>query len=221
MYNIMIVDDEEKIVSFIEESLYLEGFNTIVVYNGRDVLKQIDDKIDLIILDIKMPYIDGFEVAQSLKESNIPIIFLTAKDNLDTRLKCFSLGAKDYLPKPFYMEELIIRIKNVLNQSHSQRLSPNIKKTKELIIYYDTYRIDVNNMTIDITKKEFEIIKLLSLNPQYYFSKEQIYDSINLNKTGNTQVVAEHIRKIRKKLSCYSRFEYIDTKWGVGYKWLE
>ena len=89
----------------------LEGFNTIVAYNGRDVLKQIDDKIDLIILDIKMPYIDGFEVAQSLKESNIPIIFLTAKDNLDTRLKCFSLGAKDYLPKPFYMEELIIRIK--------------------------------------------------------------------------------------------------------------
>ena len=86
MYNIMIVDDEEKIVSFIEESLYLEGFNTIVAYNGRDVLKQIDDKIDLIILDIKMPYIDGFEVAQSLKESNIPIIFLTAKDNLDTRL---------------------------------------------------------------------------------------------------------------------------------------
>ena len=76
MYNIMIVDDEEKIVSFIEESLYLEGFNTIVAYNGRDVLKQIDDKIDLIILDIKMPYIDGFEVAQSLKESNIPIIFL-------------------------------------------------------------------------------------------------------------------------------------------------
>lgn len=76
-------------------------------------------------------------------------------------------------------------------------------------------------MTIDITKKEFEIIKILSLNPQYYFSKEQIYDSINLNKTGNTQVVAEHIRKIRKKLSCYSRFEYIDTKWGVGYKWLE
>lgn len=75
MYNIMIVDDEEKIVSFIEESLYLEGFNTIVAYNGRDVLKQIDDKIDLIILDIKMPYIDGFEVAQSLKESNIPIIF--------------------------------------------------------------------------------------------------------------------------------------------------
>ena len=67
----MIVDDEEKIVSFIEESLYLEGFNTIVAYNGRDVLKQIDDKIDLIILDIKMPYIDGFEVAQSLKESNI------------------------------------------------------------------------------------------------------------------------------------------------------
>ena len=124
----MIVDDEEKIVSFIEESLYLEGFNTIVAYNGRDVLKQIDDKIDLIILDIKMPYIDGFEVAQSLKESNIPIIFLTAKDNLDIRLKCFSLGAKDYLPKPFYMEELIIRIKNVLNQSHSQSLTPNIKK---------------------------------------------------------------------------------------------
>lgn len=79
MYNIMIVDDEEKIVSFIEESLYLEGFNTIVAYNGRDVLKQIDDKIDLIILDIKMPYIDGFEVAQSLKESNIPIIFLLLK----------------------------------------------------------------------------------------------------------------------------------------------
>ncbi len=221
MYNIMIVDDEESVVSFIEESLHLEGFNTIIAYNGREVLEKLNDTIHLIVLDIKMPFLNGFEVAQSLKNGAIPIIFLTAKDNLDTRLKCFSLGAKDYLSKPFYMEELVVRIKNVLNRDVSLKKFNNVKKTKDLIINYDNFSIFVNEKTIEMTRKEFEIIKLLSLNSQFYFSKDQIYDAINFEKLGITQVVAEHIRKIRKKLSQYSDYEYIDTEWGVGYKWLE
>lgn len=221
MYNIMIVDDEENIVSFIQESLKLEGFKTTVAYNGREALEKINEHIHLIILDIKMPYSDGFEVAQSLSQSNIPIIFLTAKDNLDTRLKCFSLGAKDYIAKPFYMEELIVRIENILTQNNSYSKNKNIKKTKDLIINYDTFSVYAGDHLLDITRTEFEIIKLLSLNSNFYFSKDQIYDSINFNKIGNTQVVSEHIRKIRKKLHQYSDFEYIDIKWGVGYKWLE
>ncbi len=221
MYNIMIVDDEESVVSFIEESLHLEGFNTIIAYNGREVLEKLNDTIHLIVLDIKMPFLNGFEVAQSLKNGAIPIIFLTAKDNLDTRLKCFSLGAKDYLSKPFYMEELVVRIKNVLNRDVSLKKFNNVKKIRDLIINYDNFSIFVNEKTIEMTRKEFEIIKLLSLNSQFYFSKDQIYDAINFEKLGITQVVAEHIRKIRKKLSQYSDYEYIDTEWGVGYKWLE
>lgn len=221
MYNFMIVDDEESIVSFIEENLHLERFNTIIAYNGHEVLEKLNDTIHLIVLDIKMPFLNGFEVAQSLKNGAIPIIFLTAKDNLDTRLKCFSLGAKDYLSKPFYMEELIVIIKNVLNRDVSLKKFNNVKKIRDLIINYDNFSIFVNEKTIEMTRKEFKIIKLLSLNSQFYFSKDQIYDAINFEKLGSTQVVAEHIRKIRKQLSQYSDYEYIDTKWGVGYKWLE
>lgn len=221
MYSIMIVDDEKEIVSFIEESLMLEGFHTITANNGREAIDKFNDNVNLIILDIKMPYSDGYDVAQQLMNSDTPIIFLTAKDNLDTRLKCFSLGAKDYLAKPFYMEELIIRIKNVLNQNNAYHKEDHIKKSKDLIINYDSFSVLVNHHSIDLTRKEFEIIKLLSLNPNFYFSKEQIYDAINFNKLGNTQVIAEHVRKIRKKLKQFSDYEYIDTKWGVGYRWQE
>ncbi|WP_420877252.1 winged helix-turn-helix domain-containing protein [Staphylococcus saccharolyticus] len=119
------------------------------------------------------------------------------------------------------MEELVVRIKNVLNRDVSLKKFNNVKKTKDLIINYDNFSIFVNEKTIEMTRKEFEIIKLLSLNSQFYFSKDQIYDAINFEKLGITQVVAEHIRKIRKKLSQYSDYEYIDTEWGVGYKWLE
>ncbi|REI14240.1 response regulator transcription factor, partial [Staphylococcus felis] len=166
------------------------------------------------------PYMDGFSVAKHLSSTHIPIIFLTAKDSLETRLKCFSLGAKDYLSKPFYMEELIIRIKNILNQQNDNNYIQNIRTFKDLTIDYDAFKITINGNPINLTRKEFEIIKLLSLNSNYYFSKDQIYDLVNLNKQGNTQVISEHIRKIRKKLSEYSDDEYIDTKWGVGYRWL-
>ncbi len=221
MSNIMIVDDEEDIISFISESLKLEGFTTITAYNGREAIEKLDESIHLIILDIRMPYSDGFEVAKILQDSGIPIIFLTAKDNLDTRLKCFSLGAMDYVAKPFYMQELTARIKNALGKSERNAMRDNIKKCKDLVINYDNLAVLVKGVEIEMTKREFEIIKLLSLNSNFYFSKDQIYDAINFNKEGSTQVVAEHIRKIRKKLSDYSQYEYIETKWGVGYKWLE
>ena len=217
----MIVDDEEDIISFISESLKLEGFTTITAYNGREAIEKLDESIHLIILDIRMPYSDGFEVAKILQDSGIPIIFLTAKDNLDTRLKCFSLGAMDYVAKPFYMQELTARIKNALGKSERNAMRDNIKKCKDLVINYDNLAVLVKGVEIEMTKREFEIIKLLSLNSNFYFSKNQIYDAINFNKEGSTQVVAEHIRKIRKKLSDYSQYEYIETKWGVGYKWLE
>ncbi|MCY1573236.1 response regulator transcription factor [Staphylococcus pettenkoferi] len=221
MPNIMIVDDEEDIISFISESLKLEGFTTITAYNGREAIEKLDESIHLIILDIRMPYSDGFEVAKVLQDSDIPIIFLTAKDNLDTRLKCFSLGAMDYVAKPFYMQELTARIKNALGKNERNAMRDNIKKCKDLVINYDNLAVLVKGVEIEMTKREFEIIKLLSLNSNFYFSKDQIYDAINFNKEGSTQVVAEHIRKIRKKLSDYSQYEYIETKWGVGYKWLE
>ncbi|MCY1599064.1 response regulator transcription factor [Staphylococcus pettenkoferi] len=217
----MIVDDEEDIISFISESLKLEGFTTITAYNGREAIEKLDESIHLIILDIRMPYSDGFEVAKILQDSDIPIIFLTAKDNLDTRLKCFSLGAMDYVVKPFYMQELTARIKNALGKNERNAMRDNIKKCKDLVINYDNLAVLVKGVEIEMTKREFEIIKLLSLNSNFYFSKNQIYDAINFNKEGSTQVVAEHIRKIRKKLSDYSQYEYIETKWGVGYKWLE
>lgn len=221
MFNIMIVDDEQNIVSFISESLKLEGFNTITASNGREALEKVDESIHLVILDIKMPYSDGFEVAKNLKDKELPIIFLTAKDNLDTRLKCFALGAIDYIAKPFYMEELTARIKNILNREERKSIEDNIKKSKDVVINFDNFSVSVKGRKIELTKREFEIVKLLSMNSNFYFSKDQIYNAINLNKEGNTQVVAEHIRKIRKKLGQRSQYEYIETKWGVGYKWLE
>ena len=123
--------------------------------------------------------------------------------------------------KPFYMQELTARIKNALGKNERNAMRDNIKKCKDLVINYDNLAVLVKGVEIEMTKREFEIIKLLSLNSNFYFSKNQIYDAINFNKEGSTQVVAEHIRKIRKKLSDYSQYEYIETKWGVGYKWLE
>ena len=218
MIKVLIVDDEPEIISFIQPFLELEGYLTITAQNGAQALKALDSNIDIVLLDVMLPYFDGYEVCKMIKEKfNTPVIFITAKGDLDDRLKSFATGGDDYLQKPFYLEELNARIQNLLKrQGNSQAL---IKCFGSLTIDYSGHEIRFDKSIIPMTKSEFEIIELLSLNSNKVFSKDDIYAHLNEMGEGYSDVIVEHVRKIRAKFTKFGVSDFIETIWGVGYKW--
>lgn len=215
---VLIVDDEPEIISFIQSFLTLEGYESVVAYDGAQALDLVTDSIDIILLDVMMPYQDGYEVCKFIKSKyDIPIIFITAKDELEDRLKSFSSGGDDYLQKPFYLEELQARIQNLLKRS-SVPLS-TVKVFGNLRIDYTRHEVFFKDNLLTFTNTEFQIIELLSLNQNQIFSKEDLYSHLSRDGKGLSGVIVEHIRKIRQKLEYYGAEDIISTVWGVGYKW--
>jgi DNA-binding response OmpR family regulator len=218
LIKVLIVDDEPEIISFVQPFLELEGYSTITAKDGAQALEHFDSSIDIVLLDVMLPYFDGYEVCKTIRSrSNTPIIFITAKGDLDDRLKSFATGGDDYVQKPFYLEELNARIQNILKrQTNNQSV---IKCFGNLTIDYSRHEVRIDAQIIPITKTEFEIITLLSLNSNKVFSKDDIYYHLNETGEGYSDVIVEHIRKIRSKFSEYGVNNAIETIWGVGYKW--
>ena len=222
---ILIVDDEEEIVSFIKDYLESSGYDIIIAFNGIEALNKVEkEKPNLILLDIMMPDMDGFEVCNKIRDKiNCPIIFLTAKNLEEDKVKGLMIGGDDYIVKPFSLKELKARIISHLRRN--ERLTKNIKDNKMKFgdLYIDIKGRDIyyKYEVIPMTKKEFDIIKMLSSNPGQVFSREHIYESIwGYDAEGDSSTVTEHIKKIRGKLDNISKdLNYIKTLWGIGYKW--
>ncbi|WP_062107445.1 response regulator transcription factor [Bacillus niameyensis] len=223
MTKVLIVDDEQDIVAFMKDSLQDQGYDVLTAYNSEEALKFLTDEIDLIILDVMMPGMDGFELCERIR-SNIdcPIIFLSAKTSIEDRINGLLVGGDDYLVKPFSMRELHARI--IAHLRHDQRKARKAAKHLyfgNLTIDLDGYSIFYQQEKITFTTKEFELIKLLALHAGQVFSREQIYEKIwGYDAEGDSSTVTEHIKKIRAKLASVSKDQsYIATVWGVGYKW--
>lgn len=222
---ILVVDDEKEIVSLISDALLDENYNVITAYSAEEALTKIKINPDLILLDIMMPGKDGFEFCKEIRECvSCPIIFTTAKANEDDVLKGLALGGDDYITKPFSIKQLKARI-----LAHLRRDRRNLNVEKKYLVF-DDLKIDIigrevfyREEVISLTKREFEIIELLALNSGQVFTKEGIYEKIwGYDAEGDSATVAEHIKKIRSKFSSTSVDEkYINTVWGVGYKWDE
>ena len=212
---IYIVEDDHPIANLIRLNLNLEGYKTVIFENGESVLAAIEEEIpDLILLDIMLPGIDGFEIQSRIKEKNIPVIFLTARTNLNDKLLGLELGADDYITKPFDNRELVLRIKAVL-----KRVKPKHDQIKlgdfRLLISQRCFFI--KDQLIDLTPIEFELMRLLIENRKIVFSREQLLNSVwNLNFEGDSRTVDIHIQRLRKKLGDYK--DVIKTIYGVGYK---
>lgn len=221
---ILLVDDEKDIVEFLSYSLEQEGFDVICGFDGIDALKKLSEKPDLIVLDIMMPKLDGFETCKKIRGTkgfeNTPIIFLTAKAGEVNEIKGLEIGANDYIQKPISPKKLIARVKSNLRNVElltERRKLPSILKIGPLIIDRDKYIIHVNGELKIFPRKEFELLYFLAQNPGRVYGREILLKEV----WGNDVYVVDrtvdvHIRKIREKLDHYDYL--IETIKGVGYR---
>ncbi len=219
---ILIVDDEADIVSMLKDYFEFNGYNTITAFSGLEAIKKAEKQPDIILLDINMPDIDGMEVCMQIRNFvSCPILFLTARIEDRDKIKGFGVGADDYIVKPFSIDELGARVSAHLRRERRQRESAKVHFDDKLAIDYTERSLYYNGEQIPLAKKEFDIIELLSQHIGQVFSKERIYELVwEYDSEGDSSVIAEHIRRIRSKFAKAGMQPYIETVWGVGYKWV-
>ena len=224
---ILVVDDDFEIAFAISKLLKSEGYETVRVSNGLEALdKLITDKIDLIILDIMMPKMDGLSATMKIREkNNIPIIILSAKSEDSDKILGLSIGADDYVTKPYNPQELLARVRSQLRR-YKILGSGRINEDKNLItvgaIGLDTAAktVTVDGEKVKLTPTEFNILHFLMLNKNHVFSAEQIYSAVwNQDAFGTDNTVMVHIRRIREKIEINPKEpKYLKVVWGLGYK---
>lgn len=217
---LLIVDDERGITDMLK-SCFEPRYEVMTAYNGREALEKASRNPDLILLDINMPGMDGLTVCQRIREYvACPIIFLTARIEAADKITGFRVGADDYIVKPFDLDELTARVEAHLRRENRRQTKTDVRFFGELAIDYLGRRVTVNGTEAVFTGKEFDIMELLSLNAGQVFDRERIYEKVwGPDGDGNSDVVMEHIRKIRAKLAGLTAHGYIDTVWGCGYRW--
>ncbi len=222
-YKILIIDDEEILLTMLKKCLQAENFLVYTADSAEKALERMSVSPDIILLDINMPQMDGLELCQYIREHiSCPIIFLTARVAEQDIIKGLSVGGDDYITKPFRIEELLARILAHLRREERKNKSSSLKFDKELIIDYNGRNVFWGEQPLIFSNKEFEIIQLLSQNAGMVFDRETIYERLwGCDSEGDSIVVKEHIRKIRNKLADYTDKNYIETVWGVGYKWIK
>ena len=222
MKKILVVDDENDIAELIKDILEDEGYSISIANEGKSAINLIkEEKFDLILLDIMMPDISGTEVCANIRnEPAAPIIFVTAKTNLTSKLVGFEVGADDYITKPFVNEELVARVKAHLRRKERLNESKeNIITIGEIKLNKESFEVFKNDKLIQLSTKEFELLKYLMENAGIVLSKDQIYQSVWKNIYGDIGTVAVNIKSLRNKLD--SDEKYIKTIWGMGYKFIK
>lgn len=219
---IMLVDDEKGIVAVMKNYFEMSGYQVITAYSGQEALKKMSYLPDIILLDINMPDMDGLTICENIREYiTCPILFLTARIETIDKIKGFSAGADDYIVKPFDLDELGARVAAHLRRENRKQEQSTLRFFGDMVIDYAKREIIISGTNVSLSKKEFEIVELLSTNAGQVFDRERIYDTVwGLESDGNSDTIMEHIRKIRAKFSVLSLHTYIETVWGVGYKWV-
>lgn len=197
------------------------GYTVYTATAGNAALKEVEKKPDIILLDVNMPDIDGFTVCERIRDYvSCPIIFLTARIEDSDKIKGFSIGADDYVIKPFSVDELEARIAAHLRREKRHNTSSKVQFDEDMVIDYSSRIVFYHNKDMAFTKKEFDIISFLSQNKGIVFDRETIYEKVwGLDGIGDNTVVTEHIRRIRAKFLSLGDRPYIETVWGCGYKW--
>lgn len=227
MYNVLVCDDDREIVEAIEIYLSQEGYKVLKAYDGEEALKVLDrEKVDLLIIDVMMPKLDGIRATLKIREKkNIPIIILSAKSEDADKILVLNVGADDYMTKPFNPLELTARVKSQLRRY--TQLGSTIDKSNQAVYAVGGLSIDdeqkevtVDGEPVRLTPIEYNILLLLVKNQGKVFSIDQIYESIwNEDAIGVDNTVAVHIRHIREKIEINPKEpRYLKVVWGVGYK---
>lgn len=218
MAKILIVDDDKEISGLISLILKKENIESDVVNNPLEVLKKIDNHYDLILLDIMMPEMSGTELCLKIRNKvNVPIIFISAKSEIIDKMVCYEMGGDDYITKPFDNTELILKIKSYLRlNKRSFNKSDNLIASGDITLNKESFEVKKDNKLIELSTREFELLKYLMENAGIALSKEQIFTSVWGDNYGDIGAVAVNIKSLRDKIG----EKYIVTIWGYGYKFV-
>ena len=223
---ILIVDDDENIAELISLYLTKECFDTKMVYDGEDALVAFDTyKPNLVLLDLMLPGIDGFEICKQIREEkNTPILMVSAKKDDIDKIRGLGLGADDYITKPFSPSELVARVKAHLARYErligSNAVENDVIEIRGIRIDKTARRVWVNGEEKQFTTKEFDLLTFLAEHPNHVFTKEELFREIwDMESIGDIATVTVHIKKIREKIEMNTnKPQYIETIWGVGYR---
>ena len=220
-YRLLIADDDEELVKMLKSYLEIKGFEILTAGDGLEVLEKLSKNPDLILLDINMPRMDGIEVCRKIRnETACPILFLTARVEEQDRVNGLLSGGDDYITKPFSLKELEARITAHLKREERQKFRTSSRYENGLWIEYAGKEVRFEGKEIPLTRLEYEIVEFLSVHPGQVFDRERIYERVcGYDAEGDSRVVTELVRRIRKKFSVCLKDEVIETVWGSGYRW--
>lgn len=219
MVNILLVDDHEKVRKLMEIYLKREGYNVLHAANGKEALEVLDSAAaDLVVADILMPEMDGYELTRSLREAkfSMPILMVTAKDTLPDKKRGFDLGADDYMVKPVDMDELALRVKALLRRS---KISSDRQITiGNLVLAYDSLEVRTPDGVTELPRKEFYLLYKLLSYPKKIFTRQELMDDIwGMDSDADERTVDVHIKRLREKFEGLPEFEIVTIR-GLGYK---
>lgn len=219
---ILLVDDEKGVVDMLKSYFEMRSFQVYTACDGQTALKLASHNPNIILLDINMPGMNGLTVCEKIRDYiSCPILFLTAKVETADKIKGFQVGADDYIVKPFDLDELGARVAAHIRRENRKQEQSTLRFFSEMVIDYSKREVSICGDKVTLSKKEFDIVELLSINAGQVFDRERIYELVwGLDGDGNSDTIMEHIRKIRSKFTAVSPHSYIETVWGVGYKWV-
>lgn len=221
---VLVVDDEKLIVKGIRFSLEQDGMEVDCAYDGEEALQMVQEKqYDMILLDVMLPKLTGFEVCQQVRDfSSVPIIMLTAKGDDMDKILGLEYGADDYITKPFNILEVKARIKAIMRRTKKKAPETETRKVVEkgeLRLDCESRRLNIGGKEINLTAKEFDLLELMALNPNKVYSRDHLLNTVwGYDYPGDVRTVDVHIRRLREKIEQNpSEPKYVHTKWGVGY----
>ncbi len=222
-YKILIIDDDAELLKMLKKYLGMKGYEIITAEDGLEGLNKIKLGPDIILLDVNMPNIDGMEVCRRIRDKvACPILFLTALVDEQDVVNGLSSGGDDYILKPFSLKELDARITAHLKREIRRKGKTECCFQGELSVDYRAKTVQIHTDYLELTRLEYGIVEFLSMNPGMVFDKERIYEKVcGYDAEGDSRVITEMIRRIRKKFRQFTETEYIETVWGMGYRWIK
>lgn len=220
-YRILVIEDDTDINNVIADTLTKAGYICTQAFSGTEALLYLErENYALAVMDLMLPGLSGEDLLPKLKEKqSIPVIVVSAKDGLDSKINLLTSGAEDYITKPFEIQELVARVGVQIRRFAGSEETPKLLQYKDLVLNQASFTASANGEEIVLTKQEFKILELLLSYPNKVFSKQDIYDyAWNDIYIGEDKTINVHISNIRKKLKVVSSEKYIETVWGIGFR---
>ena len=220
-YRLLMVDDDVQLLKMLSQYFQIKGYEILTAKDGKEALEKAAKGPDLILLDVNMPRMDGLEVCRRIRDKvSCPILFLTARVEEEDRVGGLLSGGDDYIVKPFNLRELEARITAHLKREERHQSRTEYRFKGDCLVDYAARTVQIGEQYLELTRLEYEIVEFLSMHPGQVFDRERIYERVcGLDGEGDSRVITELVRRIRKKMAACTEQEYIETVWGMGYRW--